>query len=334
MSPLTFLEGVRRSLTHIEDDRVLRRTVVEQLRRAVPFDAFAWLLTDPETTVGAAPLAEVPCLDRLSDLVALRYISGRRWTEGPPGVPHRPVRPGSELERFIATYGTYDVVSIAFADRFGWWAFLDVWREGGQFSGQDCELIALLARPVTTALRQSRAAAFHLDDGGVRPAPMGQAVLLLGPDLTVRHQTPQAESDLRALLPTEESRRPVPAAAYNVAAQLLAVEAGIDSHRPMARTTIAPGHWISVQAARLGEDIAVTLGPVEQRERWILFCRTHGLTGRETQIVICLAEGDDTRALAARLHLSEHTIQDHLKAVFAKTAVNSRRELLARARGA
>ena len=102
----------------------------------------------------------------------------------------------------------------------------------------------------------------------------------------------------------------------------------------MARTTIAPGHWISVQAARLGDDIAVTLGPVEQRERWTLFCRTHGLSGRETQIVICLAEGDDTHTLAARLHLSEHTIQDHLKAVFAKTALNSRRELIALARGA
>jgi DNA-binding CsgD family transcriptional regulator len=250
------------------------------------------------------------------------------------------VRPGSELEQFIAAYGTYDVVSIAFADRFGWWGFLDLWREGGRFSDRDRELVALLAGPVTTALRKSRAATFHLDDplhieeAGVRATPMGQAVLLLGPELTVRHQTPQAESDLRALLPTEESRRPVPAAAYNVAAQLLAAEAGIDSHRPMARTTITPGRWISVQAARLGQDIAVTLGPVEQRERWSLFCRAHGLSDRETQVVVCLAEGDDTHALAARLHLSEHTIQDHLKAVFAKTAVNSRRELLARARGA
>ena len=95
-----------------------------------------------------------------------------------------------------------------------------------------------------------------------------------------------------------------------------------------------PVEWITVQAARLGEDIAVTIGPVEQRERWNLFCRTHGLSDRETDIVICLAEGDDTRALAARLHLSEHTVQDHLKSAFAKTAVNSRRELLARARGA
>jgi DNA-binding CsgD family transcriptional regulator len=241
--------------------------------------------------------------------------------------------PGSVLEHFLAAYGTYDVVSVAFADRFGCWSFLDLWREGGLFSARECQLIGLLAEPVTTALRKARAATFVVARQDTGRAPSGQAVLLLGPDLTVHRQTPRAESDLRALLPTEECRQPVPAAAYNVAAQLLAAESGIDVHSPLVRVPVAPGRWVSVQAARLGEDIAVSIGPVEQRQRWTLFCRTHGLSDREATIVMCLAEGDDTRALAVRLHLSEHTVQDHLKAVFAKTAVNNRRELLARARG-
>lgn len=329
----TFLVGVHRSLARVDDDRTLRRLVVEQVRRAVPFDAFAWLLTDPDTTVGTAPLAEVPCLDQLARLVTLRYTSGRRWTAADPGVPHRPVVLGSELEQFLAGYGTYDVVSLVFADRFGWWGFLDLWREGGQFETEDLELLGLLGQPVTAALRESRAATFVMPDGVTR-RPSGQAVLLLGPDLSVSRQTTEAEVGLRDLLPTEESRRPVPAAAYNVAAQLLAVEAGVDAHRPLARAAVAPGEWICVQASRLGEDIAVTIGPVEQRERWNLFCRTHGLSDRETEVVTYLAEGDDTRTLAARLHLSEHTVQDHLKSAFAKTGVRSRRELVALARGA
>lgn len=329
----TFLLGVQRSLAHVDDDRLLRRVVLEQVRRTVHFDAFAWLLTDPDTTVGTAPLAEVPCLDQLAHLVALRYTSGRRWTRTDPGVPYRPVIPGSELARFIAGYGTYDVLTLAFADRFGWWGFLDLWREGGQFDTEESRLLGLLTRPVAAALRKSRAATFVLPER-MTPRAAGTSLLLLGPDLSLRRQTAEAEAALRALLPTEESRRPIPAAAYNVAAQLLSVEAGTDDHRPLARAPVSPGEWICVQAARLGEDIAVTIGPIEQRERWNLFCRTHALSDRETDVVTHLAEGDDTRTLAAHLHLSEHTIQDHLKSAFAKTGVRSRRELLALARGA
>jgi DNA-binding CsgD family transcriptional regulator len=333
VSPDTLLAGVQRALARTDDDRVLRRDVLERVRRTIPFDAFAWLLTDPETTVGTAPLAEVPCLDRLPRLVALRYTAARRWSAGVPGVVSRPVPPGSDLALFIADYGSYDVVTLVFADRFGWWGFLDLWREGGCFGPDELEVLGALGPAITTALRSSRAAAF-LASGPPARQPLERSLLLLGSDLQLHRQTPEAEESLRALLPTEASRRPVPAAAYNVAAQLLAVEQGVDRHRPLVRTAVAPGSWVCLQAARLGADIGVTIGPLEQQERWTLFSRVHGLSQRETDVVGCLVEGDDSRAVAARLHLSRHTVQDHLKSVFAKVGVRSRRELLALARGA
>jgi hypothetical protein len=66
--------------------RSLRLAVLDELRRAVGFDAYAWLLTDPETEVGAAPLADVPCLPELPRLIRLKYLTDvNRWTalEGP-----------------------------------------------------------------------------------------------------------------------------------------------------------------------------------------------------------------------------------------------------------
>src|SRR6476620_3140579 len=63
------------------DDRMLRLKVLDEIRRAVPFDAYAWLLTDPETSVGSSPLADVPCLPELPRLIRLKYDTAvNRWT--------------------------------------------------------------------------------------------------------------------------------------------------------------------------------------------------------------------------------------------------------------
>ena len=65
--------------------------------------------------------------------------------------------------------------------------------------------------------------------------PPGPVVLLLSRDLEVRAQTPETQRYLRTLVPPTPGQPPVPASAYNVAAQLLASEAGIDRNRPVAR---------------------------------------------------------------------------------------------------
>jgi hypothetical protein len=44
----------------------------------------------------------------------------------------------------------------------------------------------------------------------------------------------------------------------------------------------------------------------------------------------CPAQGLPTNDIGARLHLSAYTVQDHLKAIFAKTGSGSRGDLIAR----
>jgi DNA-binding CsgD family transcriptional regulator len=131
----------------------------------------------------------------------------------------------------------------------------------------------------------------------------------------------------------------VRAGAYNVAAQLLAVEAGVDDRPAWARVHLGGGRWLTMRAARLGAggsaggDIAVTIEPCAPDDRAALFARAVGLSAREEELLDLVLEGRDTREVAARMFPSAHTVQDHLKSIFAKTGTASRRALVASARG-
>jgi len=65
--------------------------------------------------------------------------------------------------------------------------------------------------------------------------------------------------------------------------------------------------------------IVVTIEEISAADRLDLFARAIGLTTRENELLSLLATGSDTRAMARQMSLSEHTVQDHLKSIFAKT---------------
>jgi DNA-binding CsgD family transcriptional regulator len=301
------------------------------LRRVVGFDAYAFLLTDPATCVGSSPLADVsglPLLPRLPALIRLRYLTSvNRWTSL-DSVARLSAPAESLLWRsLLAEHGVTDIASAVFRDRFGCWGWFDLWRVGATFSPAELSTIDALVPDVTLSLRACQAATFEIA-GAPAPRP-GPAVLLLSPSLDVRGQTPPAQEHLQALLPPAA----IPAAAYNVAAQLLAVESGVDDGPPSLRVHRGDGDWLMLRAARLGEDIAVTIEECPPGERLDLYARAIGLSPREAELLGLLAAGMDTREVAGRMFLSEHTVQDHLKSVFAKAGTRNRRTVLARALG-
>lgn len=341
------VERVEAICRSAEDASTLRIAVLDLLGEVCPFDAHTWLLTDPETSVGAAPYAEVPCFSELPTLIRLRYASRfNRWTglHGATSVhlpDHLPATGQRVLDwcSFVSRYGVSDIATVVFRDRFGCWGWLDLWRNEstGRFKEAEVGLLSAICEPVTSGLRRCQAATFLR-----RAEPMilsGPAVLRLSPSLDVIEMTPQTREYLIALVPPAPGQSPVPASAYNVGAQLLAVEAGVDAHPPLARVHVRGGRWVTVRAARFGppgsarSDIAVTLEEISPRDRVEIFARCHGMTARESEVLALLVTGAHTREIGARMFVSEHTVQDHLKNIFAKTACHSRPAVVSRALG-
>jgi len=327
------------------DDRALRVELLRVLRDAVPFEDYAWLLTDPATTVGSAPLADVRCLPELPRLIGLRYrTTVNRWTtleaadsvfRATDGDPSRSL----VWREMLQQHGVGDVATVAFRDGFGLWGWVDLWRSHGAapFSPDEIGFLADVRAPITAALR--RAQARHFAEPAPLAAPDGLAVLMLSEDLEVIGQTPHTAEYLSLLVPPAAGRSPIPAGAFNVAAQLLAVEAGVDDHPPSSRVHLEGGRWVTLRADRIGADrpgagtIAVTIEVTAPADRLDVFARASGLSPREAELVGLVVDGHDSAEIAARMFLSPHTVQDHLKSVFARTSTRSRRALVSLVRG-
>ena len=84
-------------------------------------------------------------------------------------------------------------------------------------------------------------------------------------------------------------------------------------------------------------------GPGEGRERqiamvleasppvqvWPVVSAAHQLSPSESDVTLLVARGLCTSEIGQSLRITEHTVQDHLKAVFDKFGVHSRGQLLA-----
>lgn len=241
------------------DARTVRQELLVEIARVVAFDAYAWLLTDPQTWVGSSPLAEVPCLPDLPQLIELKYLTEvNRWANLNPPVARLADCTGGDLSRsllwrtLLSRYGVIDVASAVFSDQFGCWGFLDLWRSDvtpGPFTAADAAYLSGIVTPITAALRRTQARTF-LAPPTREQHPPGPVVLLLSQHLQLLAQTPDTQDYLRVLIPPDTDRSPVPASAYNVAAQLLANEQGIDSNPPSARVHLADGLWLTLEGGQ------------------------------------------------------------------------------------
>jgi DNA-binding CsgD family transcriptional regulator len=74
--------------------------------------------------------------------------------------------------------------------------------------------------------------------------------------------------------------------------------------------------------------VAVIVEPAHPARISPLLMSAYRLTEREQELTRLVLQGFSTAEIARRLVISVHTVQQHLKSVFDKTGVHSRRELV------
>jgi DNA-binding CsgD family transcriptional regulator len=139
------------------------------------------------------------------------------------------------------------------------------------------------------------------------------------------------------LLPTRDASDVVPLVLGTLAVQTLARQKAPDYQmlrRPSRLRVRGPtGQWLVLDGAPIEEPgsttnrVAVVIQAAPPGEVLSIVAKRFGLTPREQAVVGLVLQGLSTSQIAAALGISPLTVQDHLKSIFEKTGVSSRRAL-------
>lgn len=235
-------------------------------------------------------------------------------------------------EFMTAHYGYVDEARIVLRDGREVWGGMSLMRlpEHGEFDDDDLALLGQLAAPLALGMRTGLLA--RLAESA--PAAVGPAVVIVGADDRIHQVSDNAEERLADLLSASVDEPMGTIASLVGAARRYA--AG-DSGRPArCRVRGRSGIWLVLHATTLSNraggtgDVVVSIDEARPPEILPLVVAAFDLTPRERDVAFLVLQGVDTKEIAARLHLSAYTVQDHLKSIFDKAGVRSRRELMAR----
>jgi DNA-binding CsgD family transcriptional regulator len=213
------------------------------------------------------------------------------------------------------------------------WATVTLYREPGrpQFDADELALLLELAPHLAEGTRRGMLIGEASDPEG----PNAPGLLVLRADSSIESMTPGIERWLAELPDGDwEAKERLPSAVLAVARRALRTAGGVDApgEIALARVLSQTGRWIVLHGAALVSDrsrrAAVIIEPAHPARITPLLMAAYGLSEREQDVTRLVLQGESTAEIAERLHLSAHTVQDHLKSVFEKTDVRSRRELL------
>jgi len=213
------------------------------------------------------------------------------------------------------------------------WGAIGLYREPGAsvFAEADKEFIRAIGPHLALGARRAMTFGEAVDP----EAPDGPGLVVIDNAWQVRSATAGAEHWLCRLPDGDPERGRLPAAVMSVAAQgLQDRKLGQPSTVAFSRVLAKDGTWLLLHGAPLeGDDqprVAVIIEPAHPARIYPLLMSAYELTERERDVVKLVLTGSSTTEIAQTLVVSPLTVQNHLKSVFEKTGVRSRRDLVAK----
>ena len=343
-------EWVRREIIRLchagLDSHTLRVETIKQLRKVIPIDVYFFATADPATLLFTGTIQ-----DEILGHVTPQFLENEFlqddvnkfvWlTRKPSPVSGLVQATGQELSRsprsreILTPLGLGDELRAALITGGACWGFMCLHRDRSRppFTAGEAAFLARLTPHLAEGLRKAL-----LISGTTKLAlPDEPGLLLLAEDLSLAAITPTAERWLAEVAAADDRPGMQQALPYAraLAARVIALERDSDVQPdllPKVRLRTASGHWLILHASRLsgpgaGGQIAVIVEAARPAEVAPLIVQAYDLTKRESEILQLVVRGHSTAEIVATLHISANTVQDHLKAIFEKVGVRSRREL-------
>lgn len=246
--------------------------------------------------------------------------------------------PGQSVgwQRYVQPYGGDQELFVALRTQSGnAWGMLGLYREPDRpmFTLEEIRFLTGISAQLAEGARRG----LLIGEAAEPEGPEAPGLVILREDWSVDSLTPGIERWL-ADLPdsTWESRGALPPAILAVAGQVRrsANRQDAPGEVAFARVRSRDGRWIALHGALLDTDshrrIAVIIEPAHPARIADLLMAAYGLTEREQVVTRLVLQGYSTADIAIRMQVTSLTVQQHLKAIFEKTGVHSRRELVGR----
>jgi DNA-binding CsgD family transcriptional regulator len=315
----------------------LRAAVLPRLRRVVPVDAVWWALVDPATLLFTQAYRDELPVETGPYFVENEFLSGdvNKWTdlahdrEGARtliGATGGDPSSSARYRDIFEPLGLEDELRVVLRSRGSVWGFMCLHREhGSAFSADEVAFTQRIAPHLAEGLR------LGLLVQGLESAQLADSpgLILLATDGSVIGTNTAADQWLEELNPTGTTA--IADEVHALAARLRAHDPSVTV--PQLRVRTRAGRWAILHASWMpdqGRDaVAVIIQQATAEQAAPVVMSAYGLTEQERNISGLVFHGLSTRAISQTLHITEHTIQDHLKSIFDKTGVRSRRELVA-----